>query len=650
MDDEIYKSLVDDTIRSSVRLDRYASGLRRQVLKLLEQAQKDIVEQIAKIDPTAPTMTAWKQARLENLNAQINGIINKTYHTIKTKTDSQLKKLSGMVAKEAVSQVNKAIGVDLFNVRLNSEFLKSIVDNTLIKGEVVGKWWNGQAKNVKQRLSRVLAEQVHNSNILQLGAIKGESVGELITAVRGVRAKGEWGAFGATRREAEALVRTSVMQVASQARQATYKANEDLIDGYEIIATLDARTTPLCESLDGMQYNTDWTPKGATKINIGGPPPYHFNCRTSFSILLKPLADIIAEEVPDARTQDEALAVLDTMPTKGSNVLLDAYTIADMRTVRYDLQAIESMGGWAEASIPTSYIPISDIAFSSSVIDKGAVEAILKKGLIKDIETGLPRVVYKDGKYVLVDGNKRVLAQDLLGKKYIKAKAYNIPEDLIIRSKPLQNLSKADIERLRGVSEKLAESAMRAAKEGPVSARMTYDQWLRTQPVDIQKEVLGVSRWKLWSEGKITSVVDLVDQKGRPLTLKELEALIEKGKIFPVPKTPILEDMGLTFKRQKNPDYPGEKAIFKGKDQIGLITYKVVGEVIEIPRIIISFGKQGKGYAKDVLRQLVYDNPSIKKFIFKSVVDSSESFFQGIGSTRIPNKKREWELLLSNFK
>jgi len=50
----------------------------------------------------------------------------------------------------------------------------------------------------------------------------------------------------------------------------------------------------------------------------------------------------------------------------------------------------------------------------------------------------------------------------------------------------------------------------------------TYSQWLRRQSVEVQSRVLGSARRKLWLEGKI-ELTALVNQKGRPLTLKQLQ-------------------------------------------------------------------------------------------------------------------------------
>lgn len=55
----------------------------------------------------------------------------------------------------------------------------------------------------------------------------------------------------------------------------------------------------------------------------------------------------------------------------------------------------------------------------------------------------------------------------------------------------------------------------------------TYTQWLGRQSASVQNQVLGPNRRKLWLDGKI-SLADLVNQKGRPLTLKQLDRKIRR--------------------------------------------------------------------------------------------------------------------------
>jgi len=62
----------------------------------------------------------------------------------------------------------------------------------------------------------------------------------------------------------------------------------------------------------------------------------------------------------------------------------------------------------------------------------------------------------------------------------------------------------------------------RSATGGPVAADMTFDAFLKRKGDAFADDLLGPGRAQLWREKKIT-LTQLLDQNGRPLTLKELK-------------------------------------------------------------------------------------------------------------------------------
>jgi SPP1 gp7 family putative phage head morphogenesis protein len=73
------------------------------------------------------------------------------------------------------------------------------------------------------------------------------------------------------------LSRTAITETSSDISNATYKLNEDVLDGYQYVATLDSRTSLICGRLDGKVFRLD--------DKRGVRPPQHFNCgkRASFN-------------------------------------------------------------------------------------------------------------------------------------------------------------------------------------------------------------------------------------------------------------------------------------------------------------------------------------------------------------------------------
>ena len=68
------------------------------------------------------------------------------------------------------------------------------------------------------------------------------------------------------------------------------------------------------------------------------------------------------------------------------------------------------------------------------------------------------------------------------------------------------------------------EGDTRASKDGYVDADITFDDWLKDQDEKTQKDVLGVTRYKMFKDGvKISQFVD----NGKVLTLDELNETLE---------------------------------------------------------------------------------------------------------------------------
>ncbi len=66
--------------------------------------------------------------------------------------------------------------------------------------------------------------------------------------------------------------------------------------------------------------------------------------------------------------------------------------------------------------------------------------------------------------------------------------------------------------------------------DGQVAGDLNYEAWLASKSPKFQKEVLGEARYNLFQEGKI-SLLDLVDQSSNPITLSQLEDLVDQGKV-----------------------------------------------------------------------------------------------------------------------
>jgi hypothetical protein len=70
------------------------------------------------------------------------------------------------------------------------------------------------------------------------------------------------------------------------------------------------------------------------------------------------------------------------------------------------------------------------------------------------------------------------------------------------------------------------QKGTRASMDGQVPDDITFDQYLEGKSREFQDELLGERRAELWRQDRIT-LQQLVDQRGRPLTVEELENLAD---------------------------------------------------------------------------------------------------------------------------
>lgn len=144
---------------------------------------------------------------------------------------------------------------------------------TLPNGDVVSKAFRGLAQAQAQRFN----------TIVRTGLLTGEPTAQIARRMVGSLNFGQLAktarqqalAGGELTKAADhqvlTLVRTSVQQVANAASEQVYKANQDVTQKYRYVATLDSRTSAICASLDGQEF----------EYGKGPQPPVHFNCRST---------------------------------------------------------------------------------------------------------------------------------------------------------------------------------------------------------------------------------------------------------------------------------------------------------------------------------------------------------------------------------
>lgn len=256
------EQLRDAILDRQAALLAYGNGLSAEILDLLgpEQAALagDLRDQLALMGET------YDAAAIQVLIDQIKRLTAEIFAKVEAALEAALVVLADHEVERTAQIFNAAlpVGVDLSPFQLPSaELLSAIVSDLPMVGSTLS-----------QAISDLAASQLRAiRGIIQQGLLEGQTIPQMVRAVIGTKAQGyEDGILAVTRRQAEALVITSVAHVTNQAREAFYRANTDVIASETFTATLDARTTPLCRSLDGQVF----------PVGEGPIPPLHIRCRS----------------------------------------------------------------------------------------------------------------------------------------------------------------------------------------------------------------------------------------------------------------------------------------------------------------------------------------------------------------------------------
>lgn len=243
--------LIDALTSRQIFIERYSKGESKRLLKQLNSLSSQLKTLInSEYERTKAISLAKKVETLTNkILTGYGGDLTKGLEAF-AKEEAQFAG-QAIVAATTATKYN-APSLNLINAILTKEKME------LISGDTVKKLTVDQAITAfTKSKSKEIAQIVRD------GATVGRTSQEIareITSLVDTR----------TRQQAESLVRTVTNFTGGQARQATYKENDDVIVGEEYVATLDSRTTITCAGFDGKIF----------PIGEGPIPPIHWGCRS----------------------------------------------------------------------------------------------------------------------------------------------------------------------------------------------------------------------------------------------------------------------------------------------------------------------------------------------------------------------------------
>lgn len=246
-------------------IHRYGNGLRGRVDQLLRAGFSDINGLLVR---EYLSLTAAQKARALALYGRIGRMLQEKYGEVSSVVQGELLNLAaleGQFTEQVLRQGLQGLGVEIQTTRLTDSQLRAIAKFP-VQGAPLSEWWEQQ--------SRTAAFRVRSQ--IQIGLLNGEGIPQIVRRVGVIDTSNgiTTGALRTARTQASTIVRTAVNTVSNQATfEALSAQDRTLTKQYQIVATLDDRTSEICQALDGQvfDYDDEASPR----------PPFHPNCRTA---------------------------------------------------------------------------------------------------------------------------------------------------------------------------------------------------------------------------------------------------------------------------------------------------------------------------------------------------------------------------------
>jgi SPP1 gp7 family putative phage head morphogenesis protein len=238
----------DKKLDRAAMLQLYEKRLTSKVGVLLNEHKKRVTNLVMNHDK-------------KTFNEKLDKEILTTFNRVNNLTSGELVGLSKNQMSFTAQIMDDALG----DVWRTKKPVRSIAENIVLKQPVVNRvslkdGWGGIGAGERRRIEKTV----------KAGIQSGLTATQMVTKLEK--------AHKLTRLQSESLVITAITSVHSQSDHAVYSANSKALDGWEYVAVLDSRTTPICRHRDGTVYPLSDTVHA---------PPSHWRCRSSTVPIIK---------------------------------------------------------------------------------------------------------------------------------------------------------------------------------------------------------------------------------------------------------------------------------------------------------------------------------------------------------------------------
>lgn len=266
----VNESLQDFQVGHQIRLLRLSERESQNLGKILKRTDLELEKKLMRVRP-------WSRAskkRVAVLRKQVRDLMSAQAKRVRETMNEMVAKVADAevtIQTQALNRVANTINLNVATVGLGTAVAAARGQPAI--GTPVAR--------MIQRFSE--GDSFRTWSQISAGIVGGLTNQEITRSVIGTRRLlFRDGARAASRRGARALVRTVNSHVTTQAREAVWRANDDIVKEVQWISTLDGRTTPICQSLDGETF----------PVGEGRRPPAHIQCRSVTVPVLRDLPDL----------------------------------------------------------------------------------------------------------------------------------------------------------------------------------------------------------------------------------------------------------------------------------------------------------------------------------------------------------------------
>jgi SPP1 gp7 family putative phage head morphogenesis protein len=269
----VNEAILDRAIKHGIFLERYKGQVARDIIAYMNDSmfpalQEQILRRLSTFTARGFDPGPGATNRLQLMQYAVNDIVRGGMQTAKGLVVDDLVKMAKVEGQFSTQLFDSLTPLQVQWSLPSAGLLRQVVTQRPFGGALLKDWFQKMALDTRNNVMRTV----------RYGIASGQTTDEIVRELLGTRAAGyKDGILDATRRSANALVRTAASSVATQAREEVFKENEDILDGEMWVATLDDRTCVECGALDGVKF----------EIDDGERPPIHPNCRCTMVPVVK---------------------------------------------------------------------------------------------------------------------------------------------------------------------------------------------------------------------------------------------------------------------------------------------------------------------------------------------------------------------------